>query len=70
VGAPIAQTPAQVLEALRRAKGLDGVFIFSEEGPVAVAWVRQPQSGAGSRIRAWLAERKSRHQRRVVPELG
>jgi carbamoyltransferase len=66
VGAPIAQTLAQVLETLRRAKGLDGVFIFSEEGPVAVAWVRQPQSGAPSRMREWLAQRQGRREPRVL----
>jgi carbamoyltransferase len=66
VGAPIAQTPAQVLETLRRAKGMDGVFIFSEEGPVAVAWVRQPQSGTRSRMRQWLAERQRRREPRVL----
>jgi carbamoyltransferase len=55
VGAPIAQTPAQVVETLRRARGMDGVFIFADEGPVAVAWVRQPTSGARSRIRNWIA---------------
>ena len=32
VAAPIAQTPAQVLETLRRAGGMDGVFMFQTRG--------------------------------------
>ncbi len=66
VGAPIAQTPAQVLETLRRAKGMDGVFIFADEGPVAVAWVRQPQSGTRSRMREWLASWQRQKAPRVL----
>ncbi|MBI3705320.1 MAG: carbamoyltransferase, partial [Rhizobiales bacterium] len=34
VAGPIAQTPAQALDTLRRSKGLDAVLMFSEEGPV------------------------------------
>jgi len=34
VGGPIAQTPVQALDTLRRAKGMDGVFMFAEEGQV------------------------------------
>ena len=56
VAAPIAQTPAQVLETLRRAKGMDGVFMFSDEGPVLVAWAKQPRTGAGGRLREWLRD--------------
>ena len=37
VAGPIAQTPAQALDTLRRSKGLDAVLMFSEEGPVFVA---------------------------------
>lgn len=55
VGAPIAQTPWQVLETLRRARGLDGVFLFAEEGPVAATWKRQPMGRPHSRIRKWIA---------------
>jgi carbamoyltransferase len=66
VGAPIAQTPAQVLETLRRARGMDGVFVFADEGPVAVAWVRQPKSGARSRIRGWIAAWQRRKEARVI----
>jgi carbamoyltransferase len=56
VAAPIAQTPAQALETLRRAKGMDGVFMFSEDGPVLVAWAKQPRTGVAGRIREWLRD--------------
>jgi carbamoyltransferase len=56
VGAPIAQTPEQALEALRRAYSMDGVFMFSDEGPVFLAWPKQPESGAAGRIREWLRD--------------
>lgn len=55
VAAPIAQTPAQALETLRRANGMDGVFFFSQNGPVVVAWPRQPKNGSAGRISKWLA---------------
>jgi carbamoyltransferase len=54
VGGPIAQTPAQALDTLRRSKGLDAVMMFAEDGPVFAAL----HSGAaqdGARFRAWLA---------------
>ncbi len=41
VGAPIAQTPAQVIETMRRAKAMDGVFIFADGGPVLLASMRK-----------------------------
>jgi carbamoyltransferase len=66
VGAPIAQTPLQVLETLRRARGMDGVFIFADEGPVAVAWVRQPTSGTRSRIRDRIAAWQRAKEPRVI----
>ena len=37
VAGPIAQTPAQALDTLRRSKGLDAVLMFSDEGPVFAA---------------------------------
>ena len=57
VGGPIAQTPLQALETLRRSKGMDAVIMFAEEGPVFAAWQRgaqQKQSGGG--ILRWLDE--------------
>ena len=54
VAAPIAQTPRQALTKLRRANGMDGVFMFSDDGPVAVIWARQPKNGVGGRMAQWL----------------
>ena len=55
VAGPIAQTPAQALDTLRRSKGLDAVLMFSDEGPVFVA-LHGGSSGAGGgeRFRQWL----------------
>jgi len=59
VGGPIAQTPVQALDTLRRAKGMDGVFMFSEEGQVIAAWTRKPGIRAAARIPQWLMEWQS-----------
>ena len=56
VAAPIAQTPVHAIETLRRATGMDAVFIFSSEGPVAAAWARYPKTEASGKIEAWLSE--------------
>jgi carbamoyltransferase len=55
VAGPIAQTPAQALDTLRRTKALDAVLMFSEEGPVfAALHGGAAQTGAG--FRQWLAD--------------
>jgi carbamoyltransferase len=54
VGGPIAQTPTQALETLRRAKGLDAVLMFSEEGPVFAALHGGTEGDGGTRFRQWL----------------
>ena len=41
VAAPIAQTPVQIRDTLLRAKGLDALFVFAEDGPVIMACTRQ-----------------------------
>jgi carbamoyltransferase len=56
VAGPIAQTPAQAIDTLRRTKGMDGVFMFSAEGPAIVIWTKEPRTGAGGRIQKWLAD--------------
>jgi carbamoyltransferase len=53
VAGPIAQTPAQALDTLRRSKGLDAVLMFSDEGPVFVA-LHGGVASAGDRFRKWL----------------
>ncbi len=52
VGGPIAQTPLHALETLRRARGMDGVFLFCEEGPVLAAWIK----AGGGRLARWLED--------------
>jgi carbamoyltransferase len=56
VGGPIAQTIDHAIATLRRAKGLDVVLIFSEEGPVTACW--QQKGTQAGRFTAWLAEWK------------
>jgi len=71
VGGPIAQTPVQALDTLRRAKGMDGVFMFSEEGQVIAAWTREPGTRAAARIPEWLVEWQSETNAAVsYPERG
>ena len=55
VAGPIAQTPAQALDTLRRSKGLDAVLMFSHEGPVFAALHGGTAQSGGSRFRQWLA---------------
>jgi carbamoyltransferase len=57
VAGPIAQTPAQALDTLRRSKGLDAVLMFSDEGPVfAALHTGTGRVGGGNRFRQWLTE--------------
>ncbi len=50
VAGPIAQTPSQALDTLRRAKGLDAVLLFMTEGQVFAALHK-----SGERFKQWLA---------------
>jgi len=54
VAGPIAQTPAQALDTLRRSKGLDAVLMFSHEGPVFVALHGGTVQSGDNRFRKWL----------------
>ena len=57
VAGPIAQTAAQAIETLRRAKGMDAVLLFAEEGPVFAAWHRDVTGvRERARFRRWLEE--------------
>ena len=54
VAGPIAQTPQQAIDTLRRSKGLDAVIMVADDGSVHAAW-----HGGGrdsGRFRGWLAE--------------
>jgi carbamoyltransferase len=55
VGGPIAQTPEQAIETLRRAKGMDAVVMIAEEGAAYAMW--RPGEGE-ERFPKWLAEWK------------
>ena len=62
VGAPIAQTPVQALETLRRARGMDGLFLIGADGRAFVAWhklVGGAKDGGGRLleiVRCWRGE--------------
>jgi carbamoyltransferase len=54
VAGPIAQTPQQAIDTLRRSKALDAVLMFSAEGPVFAARHRGSAQTSGDRFRQWL----------------
>lgn len=56
VAGPIAQSPVQAIETLRRANDMHGLFIFSAEGPVIVASIEKPRTPAGQMLWNLLAE--------------
>jgi carbamoyltransferase len=58
VAGPIAQTPAQAIETLRRAKGMDAVVMIAEEGPAYAMWHSAHQADGGNRFQRWFAEWK------------
>jgi carbamoyltransferase len=57
VAGPIAQTPQQAIDTLRRSKGLDAVLLVAGDGAVHAAW----HGGArdSGRFTGWLAEWKA-----------
>jgi carbamoyltransferase len=57
VAGPIAQTPSQAIETLRRSKGLDVVLLVADDGTVHAAW----HGGArdSGRFSGWLVEWQS-----------
>jgi len=57
VAGPIAQTPSQAIETLRRSKGLDVVLLVASEGAVYAAWHGGERDSG--RFSSWLAEWKS-----------
>ncbi|WP_084305549.1 carbamoyltransferase C-terminal domain-containing protein [Bradyrhizobium sp. ARR65] len=54
VAGPIAQTPRQAIETLRRSRGLDAVFLVASDGAVYAAWHGGPRDSG--RFRSWFAE--------------
>lgn len=58
VSGPIVQTPQQALEALKRARALDGILLLGSEGGAWLAWhnvTAAPKDG-GLRLRRWLQQ--------------
>jgi carbamoyltransferase len=58
VAGPIAQTPSQAINTLRRSKGLDVVLLVADDGAVYAAWHGDERDSG--RFTGWLAEWKSR----------
>jgi carbamoyltransferase len=54
VAGPIAQTPQQAIDSLRRSKGLDAVLLVASDGQVHAAWHGGVRDSG--RFTAWLAE--------------
>jgi carbamoyltransferase len=54
VAGPIAQTPQQAIDTLRRSKGLDVVLLVASDGAVSAAWHGGERDSG--RFAAWLAE--------------
>jgi len=58
VGGPIAQTPTQALETLKRSKGMTGLLMVAAEGDAFLAWhnVVSPPKDAGQRLMTWYRQ--------------
>ena len=54
VAGPIAQTPAQAIDTLRRSKGLDVVLLVADDGKVTAAWHGGERDSG--RFTDWLTE--------------
>jgi carbamoyltransferase len=57
VAGPIAQTPEQAIETLRRSKGLDVVLMVDADGAVTAAWHGGDRDSG--RFTGWLAQWKA-----------
>jgi carbamoyltransferase len=58
VAGPIAQTPQQAIDTLRRSKGLDAVLLVADDGAVTAAWHGGERDSG--RFTGWLSEWKQR----------
>jgi carbamoyltransferase len=54
VAGPIAQTPQQAIDTLRRSKGLDAVLLVANDGAVSAAWHGGERDSG--RFTGWLSE--------------
>ncbi len=60
VAGPIAQTPQQAIDTLRRSKGLDVVLLVASDGVVSAAWHGGERDSG--RFTGWLSEWKAARQ--------
>ncbi|WP_239591462.1 carbamoyltransferase C-terminal domain-containing protein [Mycolicibacterium tusciae] len=60
VAGPIAQTPAQAIDTLRRSKGLDVVLMVADDGVVHAAWHHGARDSG--RFTGWLAAWKRQRE--------
>lgn len=58
VAGPIAQTPSQAIDTLRRSKGLDAALLVADDGAVYAAWHGGERDSG--RFTGWLSEWKQR----------
>ena len=65
VAGPIAQTPKQAIETLRRSKGLDVVLLVADDGAVHAAWHGGERDSG--RFTGWLSQWKS-SRRDLTPQ--
>ena len=61
VAGPIAQTPSQAIDTLRRSKGLDVVLMVADDGTVTAAW--HGANRDSGRFTGWLSEWKTARTR-------
>jgi carbamoyltransferase len=61
VAGPIAQTPGQAIDTLRRSKGLDVVLLVASDGAVYAAWHGGERDSG--RFTRWFSEWKACHER-------
>jgi carbamoyltransferase len=56
VGAPIAQTPLQALETLKKSRGMHGLILVAESGEAYIAWheIEIGAKDAGRALRGWI----------------
>jgi carbamoyltransferase len=64
VAGPIAQTPRQAIDTLRRSKGLDVVLLVASDGKVTAAWHGGERDSG--RFTAWLSKWMSARGRQVA----
>jgi carbamoyltransferase len=60
VAGPIAQTPQQAIDTLRRSRGLDVVLLVADDGTVAAAWHGGERDSG--RFTGWFSQWKERHE--------